>query len=85
VYAMCVIDALGIPAMLRADAVITSADRRPSPVTSAVSATWHPLGAVLFAGCAGGGGRAEQNCCGYLNFFASAANAVRYAGLWWRA
>src|SRR5208282_5745849 len=54
VAAMCAIDALGIPAMLGTDAVITSADPvsgEPVQVrfTSGVPA-WHPAGAVVFYG-----------------------------------
>ena len=83
VYAMCAIDALGIPAMLHADAVITSSDPlTAAPVTITVAAgkaSWDPAGAVAFSGCAPGGGPAERTCCGYLNFFAGPASAREWA------
>lgn len=83
VHAMCAIDALGIPAMLQADAVITSADPvtgEPVTVTFAVGkARWDPPGAVVFTGCAPGGGPAEDTCCGYLNFFAGPETARQWS------
>jgi len=64
---MCAIDALGIPAMLRADAVIISSDpltAEPVSITFAAGkASWDPPGAVVFAGCAPGGGAAERVSC----------------------
>jgi hypothetical protein len=83
VHAMCAIDALGIPAMLRADAVITSSDPLTSePVTVTVrgpSASWDPPGTVVFNGYTQCDGPAEQVTCGYLNFFATAASASQWA------
>jgi hypothetical protein len=83
VYAMCAIDALGIPAMLHTDAVITSADPLTGePVTITVTrgiTRWHPPAAVVFTGCTPGCGPAENTCCGYLNFFASPATARDWA------
>ena len=83
VHAMCAIDALGIPAMLRADAVITSSDPvtgEPVTVTFAAGkARWDPPGAVAFTGCTPGDGAAEDTCCGYLNFFAGPESARRWA------
>jgi hypothetical protein len=78
------IDALGIPAMLRADAVITSSDPltgEPVTVTfRAATASWDPSGAVVFDGYTGCDGPAEQVSCGYLNFFAALASAGKWAG-----
>lgn len=83
VYSMCALDALGIPPMLGADAVITSAD----PLTGAAvtvtfaagQASWDPPGAILYVGRTGSDGSAEQMACGYLNFFASPASAAQWA------
>src|SRR5258706_14037983 len=83
VHAMCAIDALGIPAMLHADAVITSSDPltgKPVTITFAAgTASWDPPGVVAFADCARGDGPAEKVSCGYLNFFARPASAPDWA------
>ena len=59
---MCAIDALGIPAMLGTDAVITSSDPLTGePVTVTFTggrASWDPPGAVVFDGCTNCGGPA---------------------------
>lgn len=86
-YAMCAIDALGIPAMLDTDAVITSRDAHTGePITVTVTdhgavANWQPGEAVVFLGartdcCAA---TSAESCCGYLNFFANHANATAWA------
>jgi Alkylmercury lyase len=83
VYSMCAIDALGIPAMLGTDAVITSSDPLTGePVTVTIRGahvSWEPPGAVVFDGGTGREGPSEQVCCGYLNFFASASSARHWA------
>jgi hypothetical protein len=83
VAAMCAIDALGIPAMLGTDAVITSADPvtgEPVRVTFAGgTASWEPAGAVAFYGARPGPGPSAEVCCGYLRFFASRATARQFA------
>jgi hypothetical protein len=83
VHAMCAIDALGIPVMLRASAVISSADPltgEPVTVTFAgPQIRWDPPTAVVFDGCSGCDGPAEQVACGYLNFFAGPATARQWA------
>ncbi|MFI1572664.1 alkylmercury lyase family protein [Streptomyces anulatus] len=80
VWSMCAIDALGIPAMLGRDAVITSVD----PVTGeSVTVTsengqtvWEPATAVVFVGRQGGcSGPAAEVCCDTLNFFTGSASA----------
>jgi hypothetical protein len=79
VSAMCAIDALGIPAMLDTDAVITSTD----PATAAaVTVTirdghysWDPATAVVFLSANADGGPSADNCCTTLNFFASPDSA----------
>lgn len=84
VHAMCAIDALGIPPMLAADAVITSADPMSgAPVIIAVTggrAVWEPPGAVVFSAVRAGGGPAAEVSCGYVNFFTSADTARAWAG-----
>ncbi|MFJ5778143.1 organomercurial lyase [Streptomyces sp. NPDC093094] len=79
VWSMCAIDALGIPAMLGQDAVISSADPvtgEPITVTSTTGTVrWEPATAVVFVGQRPGGGPAASACCDALNFFTNAANA----------
>lgn len=86
-YAMCAIDALGIPTMLDTDAVITSQDTLTGePITITVTAHgmtahWQPVTAVVFAGsrtdcCAT---TSAESCCGYLNFFTNDHNALAWA------
>ncbi|MDQ8705163.1 organomercurial lyase [Streptomyces sp. LHD-70] len=80
VWSMCAIDALGIPAMLGRDVVITSVD----PVTGeSVTVTsengqtvWEPAAAMVFVGRRGGcSGPAAEVCCDTLNFFTGSASA----------
>lgn len=86
-YAMCAIDALGIPVMLDTDAIITSRDTRTGgPITITVTdhgttAQWQPPTAVVFAGsrmdcCAT---TSAESCCGFLNFFTNRENALSWA------
>ncbi|MCP3822635.1 alkylmercury lyase family protein [Streptomyces sp. A3M-1-3] len=82
VWSMCAVDALGIPAMLGTDAVISSAD----PVTGESitvtcahgSMTWEPATAVVFVGQRTCTGPAAEVTCDALNFFATTATA----GIW---
>ena len=79
VWAMCAIDALGIPAMLDTDATITSTD----PMTGqSVTVTvhdhhyaWDPAAAVVFYSAAAGTGPSADCCCNDLNAFTSPATA----------
>ncbi|MEU9716219.1 alkylmercury lyase family protein [Streptomyces sp. NPDC085524] len=83
VWSMCAIDALGIPAMLGRDVVISSAD----PVTGELvtvttrgeTALWEPEDAVVFVGQRPGGGPAAATCCDALNFFVGDASARTWA------
>ena len=84
VWSMCAIDALGIPAMLGQDVVITSED----PVTGeAVTVTagpdrttvWQPAGTVVYIGSRSCPGPAAAVCCDALNFFTSTASARTWA------
>ncbi len=84
VWSMCAIDALGIPAMLGTDAVITSTD----PVTGENvrveftdgKAVWQPSTAVVYYGARPGNGPAAAVCCGYLRFFTTRATAEQWTG-----
>ncbi len=73
VWSMCAIDALGIPPMLEADAVISSTDpvtEEPVTVTATAGVLhWEPAGTVVFVGRRPGGGPAATACCDALNFF----------------
>jgi hypothetical protein len=83
VASMCAIDALGIPAMLGVDALITSTD----PITGQAiriqltsgRAHWEPASAVVFYGARPEKGPSASVCCGYLRFFATAASAQEFA------
>ncbi|MEV5877318.1 alkylmercury lyase family protein [Streptomyces sp. NPDC052101] len=79
VWSMCAIDALGIPAMLGQDAVISSTDPvsgDPITITSTTGTfRWEPASAVVFLGHRPEGGPAATACCDALNFFTDAANA----------
>ncbi|MEV0726603.1 alkylmercury lyase family protein [Micromonospora purpureochromogenes] len=79
VYAMCAIDALGMPFMLGTDATITSADPdtgQPVRVTiTNGAATYQPAEAVIVYAATGDSGRSVDTCCSTINFFTSASNA----------
>jgi hypothetical protein len=79
VSAMCAIDALGIPAMLDTDAVITSIDPiTAAPVRVTISDgryTWEPAEAVVFLSANAGVGPSADNCCAVLNFFTGSDTA----------
>lgn len=83
VYAMCAIDALGIPFMLGLDATVESAD----PVSGELVrifigdgvATWAPETARVVVGCAEGDGPTSAVLCPTINFFASVDTAEAYA------
>ncbi len=84
VWSMCAIDALGIPAMLGRDVVITSADPvtgEPVTVTAGPDRTtvWQPRSAVVFLGSRNCSGPAATVCCDALNFFSSTASARTWA------
>jgi hypothetical protein len=83
VFAMCAIDALGIPFMLGVDATVLSED----PMTGETiridvrdgQATWAPTTACMFAGRIKGDGPIAQTLCPMVNFFVSPASAEAYA------
>jgi alkylmercury lyase-like protein len=88
VYAMCALDALGIPQMTRRDGRIASTDPSSGrPITVEVhDGAWRfaPATTVVLAATAGSGdacGAVADCCCPYINFHADphAANAYRTA------
>jgi Alkylmercury lyase len=88
VFAMCAVDALGIPQMLRRDARISSVDPTSGlPITVEVHAgVWRfqPATTVLLSGRAAAGDACDTAadwCCPYINFHTDreAADAYRRA------
>jgi hypothetical protein len=91
VYAMCAIDALGIPLMLRRAAVVSSRDALTGepvrvevmPSDDGWTSRWAPQGAVVFARpeehLHEHGVAAAHTCCPVMNFFAATANAQQWA------
>ncbi len=79
VWAMCAIDALGVPSMLGLNATITSADPQTGePITVTVTdgvATFAPLATVVVYAAIGATGRSADTCCTTINFFTTAAHA----------
>jgi hypothetical protein len=79
VWAMCAIDALGMPAMLDTDAVIMYSDpANGRPVTVTVvdgDYLWDPATAVVFLSAVTGAGPSAETCCDDLNFFTTPASA----------
>ncbi|MGW7544004.1 organomercurial lyase [Streptomyces sp. NPDC054770] len=82
-WAMCAIDALGIPDMLDTDAVITSADPVTGETVTVTSAgrrmTWQPSTAAVYVGQRACTGSAADVACGALNFFTSPRTARVWA------
>src|SRR5258708_32138108 len=80
VWSMCAIDALGIPAMLGRDVVITSKDPvtgEPVTVTAGPDRTtaWQPAGTVGYVGSRSRSGPAATACCETPHFFTRTASA----------
>jgi hypothetical protein len=79
VSAMCAIDALGMPAMLDTDAVVTSADPLTGHLVTVTvqrgEYTWAPATAVVFVSSNAGEGPLAETCCGDLNFFTTVDTA----------
>lgn len=84
VYAVCALDAIGIPLMLRQDAVIASAEPdtgNPVQVTMrAKIVTWAPQTAVLFIAPVQGDGPAADCACRDMNLFTSRQAAADWVG-----
>jgi hypothetical protein len=94
VHAMCALDALGIPLMLRRAAWVDSQDAltgeplRVRVIPTAVgslrwSAIWEPVGTVVFARPMDHehpcGSAAAQTCCGVTQFFTTGAHAAAWS------
>lgn len=83
VYAMCAVDALGVPFMLGETAEILSLD----PLTEEEVSVrvdpgsvleWRPESAVVFWGATGGEGPSAATCCRFVHFFSSEETTRRY-------
>jgi hypothetical protein len=83
VFAMCAVDALGIPFMLDKPGEIRSRD----PLTGAeisvriepgVAIDWRPDAAVVLWGATSAGGPSTDTCCQYVHLFSSTDSARRY-------
>jgi hypothetical protein len=84
-YAMCALDALGIPLMTGRNALISSADPTSGqPITIEVDGDgwrWRPATTVVLAGTTitgGACGSVADCCCPYINFHASPHHADSY-------
>jgi hypothetical protein len=82
VWAMCAIDALGIPQMVDRDATITAADPSTGePVTVEAHAgtwRWTPATAAVLIAQTGAGGPSAECTCGHVNFYSHAEHAQTY-------
>lgn len=83
VYAMCAVDALGIPYMLDQPAEVLSRDSLDGSeirvrIDPAGETTWEPESAVVVAGATGMSGPSAETCCQFMDFFSSEDNARRY-------
>jgi hypothetical protein len=82
VYAMCAVDALGIPFMVRRDTTITSSDPTTGDAVHIEvrgrEAHADPPNVVVFLGSTGGSGPAAEEACPLINFFRSEESARRF-------
>lgn len=85
VYAMCALDALGVPQMTRRNGRISSADPTSGqPITIEIDEQgwrWQPPTTVVLAGAAtigGACGSVADCCCPFINFHASLGDADAY-------
>ena len=82
VWAMCAIDALGIPQLACRDATITATDPATGePVrvdTRAGVWRWLPASTVVLVAKAGSGGTSAECACGHVNFYTRAEDARAY-------
>jgi len=78
-YAMCAIDALGMPYMLGTNATIHSRDPQTgAPITVSVidgAAVFQPDTAVVVYAATGATGRSVDTCCSTINFFTDPTTA----------
>lgn len=79
VYAMCAIDALGIPRMLRRSGVAISVEPETEvPIEVQIQdgqATWQPPSCTVLLGRAAACAHAANGFCPFINFFASPRSA----------
>ena len=79
VFAMCAIDALGIPFMLHTDGTVTSTDPQTGQPVRVVARgglfAFEPSEAVVVYAASAPTGRSVDSCCSTINFFASPASA----------
>jgi hypothetical protein len=79
VWAMCAIDALGMPYMLGVDATITSTDPHTGePITVTVTGgvpQFAPAATVVVYAATGGTGGSVDTCCATINFFTTPVSA----------
>jgi hypothetical protein len=83
VYAMCAVDALGIPFMLDEPAEISSRDPLSGEeiamrVEPGVALDWRPQSAVVLWGGTSSDGPSAATCCQFVHFFSSAESARAY-------
>ena len=82
IEAYCAIDALGIPAMLDRDVVISSRDPQTGePIRITVTngqASWHPDNTVVVVGSGPNCGPSACQSCPYITFHSSSATAAAY-------
>lgn len=83
VYAMCAIDALGIPIMLQRNCRIETSDPGSGApilmhVTAGGDAQTEPQSAVVLSAVASGSGPLSSLCCPLVNTFASTGTAERF-------
>lgn len=74
VFAMCAIDALGIPPMVHSDATLRSRTESGDEICVIFhqqQVSWDPPDTVVFVGTASHTGAAADVCCEYVNFFVS--------------
>ncbi|HEY3717355.1 MAG TPA: organomercurial lyase [Jatrophihabitantaceae bacterium] len=82
VWAMCAIDALGIPQMAERDTIVTAAD--PSDggavIVQARAGRWHwaPASTVVLVARTGANGPSMECTCDHINFYSHAEHAQAY-------
>jgi hypothetical protein len=79
VFAMCAVDALGIPFMLGTDATITSTDPHTGEAVRVTiadgAASFQPAQTVVVYAAIGAAGPSADTCCSTINFFTDTTNA----------
>jgi hypothetical protein len=83
VFAMCAVDALGIPFMLGEPAEVSSRDpvsgeEVTTRIEPGVVVDWRPRTAVVLWGGTSSDGPTAATCCQFVHFFSSAENARGY-------